>query len=83
MKRANELAPAPARDLDAGLARLWEVMADCIDRGLAGRRASCPAASRCAAARRGIHQRAARRARAEPDRAAHDQRLDRRPTPWR
>jgi L-serine dehydratase len=36
MKRANELAFRSAADLDRGLARLWQVMSDCIDRGLKG-----------------------------------------------
>ncbi|MCK0149015.1 L-serine ammonia-lyase [Marivita sp. S6314] len=35
MKRANELTRRSADDLDRGLQRLWEVMTDCIDRGLA------------------------------------------------
>ncbi len=35
MKRANELHFRPARDLDEGMARLWQVMNDCIGRGLA------------------------------------------------
>ncbi len=35
MKRANELSRRPAGDVDAGLARIWEVMTACIDRGLA------------------------------------------------
>jgi L-serine dehydratase len=35
MKRANESAGAKS-DLDQGLDRLWTVMDDCIDRGLAG-----------------------------------------------
>ncbi len=34
MKRANELARMPGADLDAGLARIWQVMNACIDRGL-------------------------------------------------
>ncbi len=34
MKRANELARRSAADLDAGLARLWDVMRACIDRGM-------------------------------------------------
>lgn len=34
LKRENERARMPAADLDAGLARLWQVMSDCIDRGL-------------------------------------------------
>ncbi|MCY1126926.1 L-serine ammonia-lyase [Frigidibacter sp. RF13] len=36
MKRANELCFRSATDIDAGMARLWQVMDDCIDRGLAG-----------------------------------------------
>jgi len=34
MKRQNELSRMSAADLDAGLARIWQVMSDCIDRGL-------------------------------------------------
>ncbi len=34
MKRANELTRHSARDLDAGLDRIWAVMSACIDRGL-------------------------------------------------
>lgn len=34
MKRANELAFRSARDLDQGIARIWQVMNDCIQRGL-------------------------------------------------
>ena len=36
MQRANELVRHGAQALDSGLARIWEVMAACIDRGLAG-----------------------------------------------
>ena len=36
MARANELARRPAAALDQGLARLWAVMSDAIDRGLLG-----------------------------------------------
>ena len=35
MKRRNELATRSAQDLDAGLARIWQVMDDCIERGMA------------------------------------------------
>ncbi|MDA1153326.1 MAG: L-serine ammonia-lyase [Proteobacteria bacterium] len=35
MKRANELTRMSAADLDRGLARIWQVMTACIDRGLA------------------------------------------------
>ena len=34
MKRANELSRRSVADLDAGMRRLWQVMNDCIDRGL-------------------------------------------------
>ncbi|WP_439523059.1 L-serine ammonia-lyase [Marivita sp.] len=34
MKRANELSRRSVSDLDGGIKRLWEVMNDCIDRGL-------------------------------------------------
>ena len=34
MKRANELSRMPDADLNAGLARIWDVMNGCIDRGL-------------------------------------------------
>jgi L-serine dehydratase len=34
MKRRNELARRSATDLDAGIARIWEVMSSCIDRGM-------------------------------------------------
>ncbi len=34
MKRANETVFRSAAELDDGLARLWQVMSDCIDRGL-------------------------------------------------
>ncbi len=34
MKRANELRFRSAADLDAGINRIWQVMTDCIDRGM-------------------------------------------------
>jgi L-serine dehydratase len=34
MKRANEIAHAPKRDLDAGLDRIWAAMESCMQRGL-------------------------------------------------
>ncbi len=34
MKRTNEISRMPGADLDKGLARIWEVMNNCIDRGL-------------------------------------------------
>ncbi len=36
MKRANELTFRSAAELDAGIARIWQVMNDCIDRGMEG-----------------------------------------------
>jgi L-serine dehydratase len=36
MKRANELSRRPQAALDTGVARIWEVMEGCIDRGLEG-----------------------------------------------
>ncbi|HBT02132.1 MAG TPA: L-serine ammonia-lyase [Citreicella sp.] len=36
MKRRNELSRRPKAELDEGLARLWQVMADCLERGLQG-----------------------------------------------
>ena len=36
MKRANELKFRSAAELDAGIARLWQVMTDCISRGMKG-----------------------------------------------
>ncbi len=35
MKRANEHSRRPSAQVDTGLARIWEVMTACIDRGLA------------------------------------------------
>ncbi|KMK66822.1 L-serine ammonia-lyase [Puniceibacterium sp. IMCC21224] len=35
MKRANEVARGGAANLDRGLTRIWQVMTDCIDRGMA------------------------------------------------
>lgn len=36
MKRANELKFRSAADLDAGINRIWQVMNDCISRGMLG-----------------------------------------------
>ena len=35
LKRANERSRRPAGEIDRGVARIWEVMSGCIDRGLA------------------------------------------------
>lgn len=42
MKLENELVFRSKAEVDRGIARLWEVMNNCIDRGIAGK-ASCPA----------------------------------------
>ncbi|MEC7669426.1 MAG: L-serine ammonia-lyase, partial [Pseudomonadota bacterium] len=34
MKRANELSRAPSAKVEKGVERIWQVMEDCIDRGL-------------------------------------------------
>ncbi|MFE3837512.1 L-serine ammonia-lyase [Pseudogemmobacter sonorensis] len=34
MKRRNEVEFRPADEIDRGLARIWQVMSDCIDRGM-------------------------------------------------
>ena len=36
MKRQNELKYRPSAEIDTGVARLWQVMNDCISRGMAG-----------------------------------------------
>ena len=36
MQRSNELVNRSSADLDASLARIWSVMAGCIERGLVG-----------------------------------------------
>jgi len=36
LKRANELSRITPSELDRGVHRIWEVMRDCMDRGLAG-----------------------------------------------
>jgi L-serine dehydratase len=43
MQRANEIALAPDRDLDAGIDRIWGEMNGCIERGLS-RRGTLPGA---------------------------------------
>jgi L-serine dehydratase len=42
MKRANEHVHRPTSNLDRGLERLWDVMAACIDRGLAAPQGELP-----------------------------------------
>ncbi|KAA9009831.1 L-serine ammonia-lyase [Histidinibacterium aquaticum] len=55
MKRANERARAPDRDLDAGLMRVWEVMEACIDRGLAAE-GTLPGGLKVRRRARGVHE---------------------------
>jgi L-serine dehydratase len=55
MKRANELAVRSAADLDRGLARIWEVMAACIDRGMQAE-GILPGGLKVRRRARGIHQ---------------------------
>ncbi|RRH76658.1 L-serine ammonia-lyase [Falsigemmobacter faecalis] len=55
LKRANELALRSPEDLDAGLMRIWRVMRDCMDRGLAGE-GILPGGLKVRRRARGIHQ---------------------------
>ena len=55
MKRANELAFRPADDLDRGIDRIWQVMNDCIDRGMAGT-GILPGGLKVRRRARGIHE---------------------------
>lgn len=55
MKRQNELRLRPAAEIDAGLARLWQVMSDCIDRGMAGE-GILPGGLKVRRRARGIHE---------------------------
>ena len=55
MKRANELAVRSAADLDRGLARIWEVMAACIDRGMVAE-GILPGGLKVRRRARGIHE---------------------------
>jgi L-serine dehydratase len=56
LQRANELAVRPRPALDAGLARVWEVMSACIDRGLEGQ-GELPGGLKVRRRARGIHER--------------------------
>ena len=56
LQRANELARRPAAEIDAGLARLWSVMSDSIDRGLA-REGELPGGLKVRRRARAIHER--------------------------
>ena len=56
LQRANERALRPAAEIDAGLARLWAVMTDSIDRGLGGE-GILPGGLKVRRRARGIHER--------------------------
>ncbi|MFN0116299.1 MAG: L-serine ammonia-lyase [Paracoccaceae bacterium] len=55
MKRANELVFRPAHELDAGMARIWGVMKDCMDRGMA-RDGILPGGLKVKRRAKGIHE---------------------------
>ncbi len=55
MKRQNELTRRSAADLDRGLARIWDVMNACIDRGLQGE-GILPGGLRVRRRAKGIHE---------------------------
>ena len=55
MKRANELTHRSAAELDAGMAQIWAVMTDCIDRGMAGT-GILPGGLKVRRRARGIHE---------------------------
>jgi L-serine dehydratase len=57
LQRANELARIEARALDAGLARIWDAMADSIDRGLSAETAELPGGLRVRRRAGAIHAR--------------------------
>ncbi|MFT4149881.1 MAG: L-serine ammonia-lyase [Paracoccaceae bacterium] len=54
MKRENELKFRSPADLDAGMARIWQVMNDCINRGMAGE-GILPGGPRVRRRAKGIH----------------------------
>jgi L-serine dehydratase len=56
LQRANERALRPAAEINAGLARLWAVMSDSIDRGLRGE-GVLPGGLKVRRRARGIHER--------------------------
>ena len=55
MKRANELRFRTAAEIDAGIARLWQVMNDCISRGMEGT-GILPGGLKVRRRARGIHE---------------------------
>src|SRR5690606_17563827 len=57
IQRMNELARIDANTLDSGMARIWEVMSDTIDRGLAAETAELPGGLRVRRRARAIRER--------------------------
>ncbi len=55
MKRTNELTLRSAADLDDGMSRIWDVMTDCIDRGMIGT-GILPGGLKVRRRARGIHE---------------------------
>jgi hypothetical protein len=70
LKRANEISRRGHDGLRSGVARIWQVMNDCIERGLEAE-GTLPGGL-------GVTRRASGRAGHQPHRAAQDQRLDER-----
>ncbi len=74
MKRANELKFRSAAEMDQGIARIWEVMNDCISRGMEGT-GILPGGLKVRRRAKGIHD-ALMAERGLNRRPAHHQRLD-------
>ena len=73
MKRANELVSYRQwHVLSGGIHRIWQVMSDCIDRGM-DQQGILPGGLNVKRRAKGLHEALMRRARHEPDPAAHHQ----------
>jgi L-serine dehydratase len=57
LQRENEAARRPEAEIDAGLRRIWAVMSDCVDRGLASTEAQLPGGLRVRRRAPAIHRR--------------------------
>ncbi len=75
MKRANERVFRTDAEIDAGIARIWDVMRDCMERGMATG-GILPGGLKVRRRARDIHDKLLAERGHEPDRAAHHQRLD-------
>ncbi len=75
MKRANEVKFRSGADLDRGMDRIWQVMNDCITRGMAGE-GILPGGLKVRARAKGIHDALMAERGPEHDAATCDQRLD-------